>query len=78
DSVDPLDEAFLNALKLKLPGKSIKATHEVRKDPKGKDQAQITRLERVAAASGKSKPAPGGSKAKAEKPEKTEKEEESW
>jgi hypothetical protein len=45
--VDPVDDTFINLLKLKLPGKMLKATHEVRKDQKGRDQASIVRFERV-------------------------------
>ena len=55
--VDVTDDGFVNALKLKLPGKLIKATHEVRKDQSGKDRANVTRFERVTGG-GSSKPTP--------------------
>jgi hypothetical protein len=55
--VDVTDDGFVNALKLKLPGKFIKATHEVRKDQSGKDRANVTRFEKVTAG-GSSKPTP--------------------
>jgi len=45
--VDVSEDAFINALKLKLPGKLIKATHEVRKDQSGKDRVNVTRFEKV-------------------------------
>ena len=54
--VDATDEKFVNKLKLKLPGKLIKATHEVRKDQSGKDRANITRFEKLTGG-GPSKPA---------------------
>jgi len=47
DDVDVSEDAFINALKLKLPGKLIKATHEVRKDQSGKDRVNVTRFEKV-------------------------------
>jgi hypothetical protein len=57
NDVDVTDDAFINALKLKLPGKSVKATHEVRKDQSGKDRANVTRFEKVTGG-GPAKPAP--------------------
>jgi hypothetical protein len=45
--VDVTDDAFINALKLKLPGKFVTATHEVRKDNSGKDRVNVTRFEKV-------------------------------
>jgi hypothetical protein len=45
--VDVQDEKFLNALKLKLPGKIAKVHHGIRQDNKGKDQVNITRLEKA-------------------------------
>jgi len=45
--VDVTDDGFVKALKLKLPGKLIKATHEVRKDQSGKDRVNVTRFEKV-------------------------------
>ena len=45
--VDVTEDAFINALKLKLPGKLIKGTHEVRKDQSGKDRVNVTRFEKV-------------------------------
>jgi len=45
--VEVTDDTFINALKLKLPGKFIRASHEVRKDNGGKDRVNITRFERV-------------------------------
>jgi hypothetical protein len=60
--VDVTDDAFVNALKLKLPGKLIKATHEVRKDQNGKDRANVTRFEKVTGGeSSKPTPAPQNS-----------------
>ena len=47
EDVDVTSDQLINLLKLKLPGKFIKATHEVRKDQSGKDRANITRFERV-------------------------------
>jgi len=47
DTADITDDAFINALKLKLPGKMIKVTHEVRKDNSGKDRVNITKFEMV-------------------------------
>ena len=58
--VDVTDDGFINAVKIKLPGKLIKATHEVRKDTSGKDRATITRFEKVG----------GGGSAKANPPSK--------
>ena len=58
--VEVTDDMFVNALKIKLPGKFIKATHEVRKDNSGKDRATITRFEKVG----------GGGSAKANPPSK--------
>jgi hypothetical protein len=46
--VDVTDDGFINALKLKLPGKFVTATHEVRKDNSGKDRVNVTRFEKVA------------------------------
>ena len=57
NDVDVTDDTFINALKLKLPGKLIKATHEVRKDQSGKDRANVTRFEKLTGG-GPSKPAP--------------------
>jgi hypothetical protein len=45
--VDVTDDTFVNALKLKLPGKFITATHEVRKDNSGKDRVNVIRFEKV-------------------------------
>ena len=57
--VDVTDDGFVNALKLKLPGKLIKATHEVRKDQSGKNRVNITRFEKIAAGgSSKATPVP--------------------
>ncbi|MGE5842046.1 MAG: hypothetical protein ACM335_07200 [Deltaproteobacteria bacterium] len=39
--------AFINALRLKLPGKFVMATHEVRKDNSGKDRVNVTRFEKA-------------------------------
>jgi hypothetical protein len=47
DQVDITSERFINALKLKLPGKFIKGYHEVRKDQNGRDRANIIKFERV-------------------------------
>lgn len=65
--VEVTDDTFINAIKLKLPGKFIKAAHEVRKDQNGKDRVNITRFEKVTAGA-PSKPSPaqqsgGGGKA---------------
>jgi len=57
NDVDVTDDAFINALKLKLPGKLIKVAHEVRKDQGGKDRANVTRFEKLTGG-GPSKPAP--------------------
>jgi hypothetical protein len=57
NDVDVTDDAFINALKLKLPGKLIKVAHEVRKDQGGKDRANVTRFEKPTGG-GPSKPAP--------------------
>jgi hypothetical protein len=54
--VEVTDDTFVNALKIKLPGKFIKATHEVRKDNSGKDRATITRFEKVGGGSAKTNP----------------------
>ena len=43
EDVDATNDQFINALKLKLPGKFIKAHHEVRKDQAGKDRANPLR-----------------------------------
>ncbi len=45
--VDAQDDKFLNAVKLRLPGKRVVAHHGIRKDNKGKDQVNITRMEAV-------------------------------
>ena len=47
-TADITDDAFINALKLKLPGKLIRCAHEVRKDNSGKDRVNIVRFEKVA------------------------------
>lgn len=46
-NADITDDAFINAIKLKLPGKMIKCHHEVRKDNAGKDRVNITKFEMV-------------------------------
>ena len=74
EDVDAADESFLNALKIKLPGKFVKATHELRKDQKGKDQVSVIRFERFAT-SPPSKVDPGKGKAAGKPPAPTE---ESW
>jgi hypothetical protein len=56
--VDITDDSFVNAVKLKLPGKFIQVTHEIRKDNSGKDRVSITRMEAVAK-SGKQAAKPG-------------------
>jgi hypothetical protein len=38
----PTDEKVLGKLKIKLPGKIIKATHEIRKNQKGRENANFT------------------------------------
>ncbi len=43
--VDPMDDRFINPLKLRLVGKKIKVSHDVQKDSNGKDRTVITRLE---------------------------------
>ena len=45
--VDVNANEFINALKLKLPGKFIKAHHEVSKDQGGKDRASCTKFEKI-------------------------------
>jgi hypothetical protein len=45
--IEATDDRLINALKLKLPGKFVKVTHEVRKDNNGKDRANIVRFEKV-------------------------------
>jgi hypothetical protein len=45
--VDATSEQLVNYLKLKLPGKFIKAQHTVRKDNQGRERANITRFEAV-------------------------------
>lgn len=66
---DPLEEKFLNMLKLKLPGKLIKVHHNLRVDPKGKEQVNITRLEKPGNGNGeemeKDSPAPSARKKEA-------------
>ena len=47
--VDVTDDTFVNALKLKLSGKFIQVTHDVRKDQNGKERTNIVRLEAVGA-----------------------------
>lgn len=47
DSVDVMDDTFINYLKLKLPGKKMKGIHVIEKDQSGKDRTSITRLESV-------------------------------
>ena len=47
EDVEVTSDPFVNAAKIKLPGKLILAHHEVRKDQSGKDRANITRFERV-------------------------------
>lgn len=69
--VDVMDEVFLNTLKLKLPGKILMAHHEVRKDQKGKDRANVIRFERASGA----KPRP---KKSAPAPENETTDDENW
>lgn len=45
--VDATSEAFINWLKLKLPGKFVRVHHEVRTDNNGKQRAKVTRLEKL-------------------------------
>ncbi len=45
EEVNAQDDKFLNAVKLKLPGKMVIAHHTVRTDNKGKEQSQVTRIE---------------------------------
>lgn len=45
--VDSTSEAFINFLKLKLPGKFIRAHHDVRTDNKGKERAKVVRFEKL-------------------------------
>jgi hypothetical protein len=45
--VEVTNESFINGLKLKMPGKFIKAYHELRKDMNGKDRTNITKFEKV-------------------------------
>ena len=52
-TADVTDDAFINAVKLKLPGKMIKAQHEVRKDNAGKDRVNIVRFEVVGSSGAK-------------------------
>jgi hypothetical protein len=48
--VDITDDTFVNALKLKLPGKRLQLTHDIRKDNSGKDRVSIVRMEAVGGA----------------------------
>jgi hypothetical protein len=59
NEVDVTSEKFINALKLKLPGKFIKCAHEVRKDNSGKDRCNIVKFEKMNSAG---KPAQGKGK----------------
>jgi hypothetical protein len=52
-TADVTDDTFINAVKLKLPGKTIKAQHEVRKDNAGKDRVNIVRFEMVGSSGAK-------------------------
>ena len=52
-TADITDDAFINAIKLKLPGKFIKCHHEVRKDNAGKDRVNITKFEVVSSGGAK-------------------------
>lgn len=45
--IDPLEDVFIIALQTKLPGKTIKVAHELRKDQKGKDQVGVLRFEKI-------------------------------
>ena len=58
NDVDVTDDAFINALKLKLPGKFVKVAHEVRKDNSGKDRVNITRFEKAGGGGSSAKAAP--------------------
>ena len=60
--VNAQDDKFLNAVKLKLPGKSVIVHHNVRKDNKDKDQVNITRME-MADGKGPETPKPAGKRA---------------
>jgi hypothetical protein len=53
--VDPLDDKFLAGLKLKLPGKMIQATHEVRENNKGQKNVNFTNFSAIGNASAKRK-----------------------
>jgi len=64
NEIEVTDDKFINALKLKLPGKFIKGTHEVRKDNSGKDRSNIVKLEKFSKGKAKSGPAnPSGNEA---------------
>jgi hypothetical protein len=45
--VDCTDDRFLNALKLKLVGKKLVATHTLRADNNGKERSNIVKFERA-------------------------------
>lgn len=66
--VDITDDRFINSLKLKLPGCFIKVHHDIRKNPKGNDQVNIMKFERMKA---KTKEKAGKSKAKGEEDEES-------
>ena len=47
EDVDITGDQFINAVKIKLSGKVLKAHHEVKKDQSGKDRANVTKFEKV-------------------------------
>ena len=61
DEIDLLEEEFINTLAVKLLGKRIRVTHDLRKDQQGKDRVTVLRLEKIA------KPAPTSSRGTATK-----------
>jgi len=63
------DEKFVNALKLKLPGKFLRLTHNLTKDDQGRSNINWTKIARVKKS--------GGGKAKTDKP-KTDSADDEW
>ena len=67
NDVDITDDSFVNALKLKLPGKRMQITHDIRKDNSNKDRVSIVRMEAVGGSRNvKSKLKPAGVKIEAD------------
>jgi hypothetical protein len=46
EEIEATDDRFVNAIKLKLPGKFVAVHHDTRKDQKGNDQTTVIKFEK--------------------------------